>query len=49
MVCGSMALNLDVKDICESAGMTEGSNSMPAEFVVEKAFGGEGITENFDV
>ena len=49
MVCGSMALNLDVKDICESAGMTEGSNSMPAEFVVEKAFVGEGITENFDV
>ncbi|MDB4558908.1 ferredoxin--NADP reductase [Amylibacter sp.] len=48
MVCGSMALNLDVKDICESAGMTEGANSMPAEFVVEKAFVGEGVTENFE-
>jgi len=48
MVCGSMALNLDVKDICESSGLTEGSNSMPAEFVVEKAFVGEGVTENFD-
>jgi ferredoxin--NADP+ reductase len=40
MVCGSMALNLDVKSICEAAGMVEGSNSQPADFVVEKAFVG---------
>ncbi|PLS20353.1 ferredoxin--NADP reductase [Neptunicoccus cionae] len=40
MVCGSMGLNVDIKAICEAAGMTEGSNSQPAEFVVEKAFVG---------
>ena len=40
MVCGSMALNMDIKAICEAAGMEEGSNSMPAHFVVEKAFVG---------
>lgn len=40
MVCGSMGLNLDIKAICEAAGMTEGSNSQPADFVVEKAFVG---------
>jgi len=40
MICGSMGLNTDVKEICEGAGLTEGSNSMPAEFVLEKAFVG---------
>ncbi|MEM0976639.1 MAG: ferredoxin--NADP reductase [Pseudomonadota bacterium] len=40
MICGSMGLNMDVKAICEDAGLTEGSNSMPAEFVLEKAFVG---------
>ena len=40
MVCGSMGLNLDIKAICEAAGLTEGSNSQPAEFVIEKAFVG---------
>lgn len=40
MVCGSIALNLDVKSILESAGMNEGANSHPREFVVEKAFVG---------
>ena len=43
MVCGSMALNLDVKDLLEGVGMKEGGNSNPAEFVIEKAFVGEGI------
>lgn len=41
MICGSMALNIDVKDICVSAGLEEGSNSRPGQFVVEKAFVGE--------
>lgn len=41
MICGSMALNLDVKDICVKAGLEEGSNSRPGQFVVEKAFVGE--------
>ena len=40
MICGSMGLNTDVKEICEQAGLNEGSNSMPAEFVLEKAFVG---------
>ncbi len=43
MVCGSMALNLDVKELLESHEMREGANSDPAEFVVEKAFVGEGV------
>ncbi len=40
MICGSMGLNTDVKAICEAAGMSEGSNSQPGEFVLEKAFVG---------
>lgn len=40
MVCGSMGLNLDLKDILEGYGLREGANSEPAEYVVEKAFVG---------
>lgn len=40
MVCGSMGLNTDLKDILEGFGLTEGANSEPAEYVVEKAFVG---------
>lgn len=40
MICGSMAMNLDMKQICEEAGMTEGSNASPGQFVLEKAFVG---------
>ncbi|RMH42139.1 MAG: ferredoxin--NADP reductase [Alphaproteobacteria bacterium] len=40
MVCGSMALNLEMKEILEGFGLREGSNSEPAEYVVEKAFVG---------
>ena len=43
MVCGSLAFNIDVKALLEKAGQREGANSNPAEFVVEKAFVGEGI------
>jgi len=42
MVCGSLAFNLDIKALLEKAGLREGANSDPAEFVVEKAFVGEG-------
>ena len=38
MICGSMGLNMDVKALLEAAGLNEGSNSMPAEYVLEKAF-----------
>ncbi len=43
MVCGSMAFNIDVKAILEGFGLTEGANSDPQQFVVEKAFVGDGI------
>ena len=40
MVCGSLPFNLDIKALLEGAGLREGANSDPAEFVVEKAFVG---------
>jgi len=40
MICGSMDMINDTKAICESLGLREGSNSQPAELVVEKAFVG---------
>jgi ferredoxin--NADP+ reductase len=43
MVCGSMGLNTDLKGILEGWGLSEGANSAPAEYVVEKAFVGEGV------
>ena len=43
MVCGSMGLNTDLKEILEGFGLREGANSDPAEYVVEKAFVGDGI------
>ena len=38
MICGSMEFLKDTKAILEAAGLTEGANSKPAEFVVERAF-----------
>jgi len=38
MICGSMDMLKDVKALFEKAGMTEGANNRPAEFVVERAF-----------
>ncbi|MCX7888425.1 MAG: ferredoxin--NADP reductase [Rhodobacteraceae bacterium] len=43
MVCGSLAFNLDVKAVLEGFGLREGANSEPREYVVEKAFVGDGI------
>jgi ferredoxin--NADP+ reductase len=40
MVCGSMGLNMDIKEILEGFGLREGANSDPGEYVVEKAFVG---------
>ena len=40
MVCGSLAFNLDIKALMEKAGLTEGANSEPGQFVIEKAFVG---------
>ena len=38
MVCGSLAFNKDIKTVLEGAGLREGANSDPCEYVVEKAF-----------
>nr|WP_102224889.1 ferredoxin--NADP reductase [Acidimangrovimonas sediminis] len=43
MVCGSLDFNVDVKAVLESYGLNEGANSDPKEYVVEKAFVGDGI------
>jgi ferredoxin--NADP+ reductase len=43
MVCGSLAFNTDVKAVLEGWGLREGANSEPREYVVEKAFVGDGI------
>jgi len=40
MICGSMAMLKDVKALAERAGLKEGSNAEPADFVVERAFVG---------
>ncbi|MEL0435902.1 ferredoxin--NADP reductase [Phycobacter sp. K97] len=38
MICGNLAFNLQLKDMLEAAGLEEGANSKPAQYVVEKAF-----------
>lgn len=38
MICGSLEMLTDTKTLVERAGLREGSNAAPAEFVVEKAF-----------
>jgi ferredoxin--NADP+ reductase len=38
MICGSSAMLKETKVLLESAGLTEGSNSKPGEFVIERAF-----------
>ncbi|QUS37137.1 ferredoxin--NADP reductase (plasmid) [Falsirhodobacter algicola] len=43
MVCGSLAFNQDVMKVLEGFGLNEGANSEPREYVVEKAFVGEGV------
>ncbi|MEO0982098.1 MAG: ferredoxin--NADP reductase [Pseudomonadota bacterium] len=40
MICGSMEMIQDTKALMIEAGLTEGSNAAPAEFVIEKAFAG---------
>lgn len=40
MICGSMDMLKDVKALAEKAGLKEGSNAEPADFVVERAFVG---------
>lgn len=38
MICGSMAMVRDTQAILEAAGLEEGANSRPADYVLERAF-----------
>lgn len=38
MICGSLEMLTDLKELMLAAGLTEGSNAQPAQFVIEKAF-----------
>jgi ferredoxin/flavodoxin---NADP+ reductase len=38
MICGSAPMLRDTKELLERAGLTEGSNSRPGQFVIERAF-----------
>ena len=38
MICGSMEMIKDTAAIVEEAGLQEGSNSKPGDYVIEKAF-----------
>jgi ferredoxin/flavodoxin---NADP+ reductase len=38
MLCGSVHMLADIRKLLENAGLTEGSTTVPGEFVVEKAF-----------
>jgi len=40
MICGSSAMLKDTKGLLEKAGLNEGANNKPAEFVIERAFVG---------
>ncbi|MEM8788632.1 MAG: ferredoxin--NADP reductase [Pseudomonadota bacterium] len=40
MICGSTGLNTDVAALAAAAGLSEGSNAQPGEYVLEKAFVG---------
>ena len=40
MICGSSAMLKDTKEALEAAGLNEGANNKPAEFVIERAFVG---------
>nr|WP_316655040.1 ferredoxin--NADP reductase [uncultured Gellertiella sp.] len=40
MICGSTAMLKDTKALLEQAGLTEGANNKPGEFVIERAFVG---------
>ncbi|MDE9451762.1 ferredoxin--NADP reductase [Aliiroseovarius sp. Z3] len=38
MICGNLPFNLELKELLEEAGLEEGANSQPKQYVVEKAF-----------
>jgi ferredoxin--NADP+ reductase len=38
MICGSPALNKDMRELLDARGFVEGSTSTPGDYVVERAF-----------
>ena len=40
MMCGSMGMIKNIREMLEPKGFTEGTNSTPGNFVVERAFVG---------
>ena len=38
MICGSPALNKDMRELLNARGFTEGSTTTPGDYVVERAF-----------
>jgi len=40
MICGSTEMLKDTKALLEAAGLTEGANNKPSQFVIERAFVG---------
>ena len=40
MICGSMEMLKDISALVEAKGFAQGSNAMPADYVIEKAFAG---------
>jgi ferredoxin--NADP+ reductase len=38
MICGNPQFLIDLKSLFEASGMVEGSNNMPGDFVIERAF-----------
>ena len=40
MICGSMEMNLELKEYFEGLGLEEGTMKKPGEYVLEKAFVG---------
>ena len=40
MICGSMEMNLEIKEYLDGLGFTEGNNKHPGNYVIEKSFVG---------
>lgn len=38
MICGSIAMLADIRELLQATGFNEGSNSRPGDFVIERAF-----------
>lgn len=49
MICGSIEMTKELKELMEAHGLKERSNSEPADFVIERDFGVlETVSYNMD-